>query len=178
MHSSTRTSRAYIGVGSNQGDRLSSIATAAQMLAETPGVCELTCSPIYETQPMGPVGPETFLNAVFELSLRLSPMQLLSRLQEIETELGRRPPRSGARPIDLDLLIYDDLVFQNDVLTIPHPRLTKRAFVLQPLADLAPDICHPESGFCVCELLALLPKPNEIIGRFADPVVIALAHAG
>lgn len=178
MHTSTRTSCAFIGVGSNQGDRLAQIAAAAQMLGESPGICEFVCSPIYETQPIGPVGPETFLNAVFQMFLRISPMQLFSRLQQIEAELGRRPPRAAARPIDLDLLIYDDLVFQNEVLTIPHPRLTQRAFVLRPLADLAPDSCHPESGFSVSELLAFLPEPNEIIGRFADPILIVHAHAG
>jgi len=178
MQTSGHTSRAFVGVGSNQGDRLMMITEAANRLTETPGIAELACSPIYETQPIGPAGPGAFLNAVFQLSLRVSPMQLLRRLQEIETALGRRPPHNGPRPIDLDLLLYDDLVFQNDVLIIPHPRLSKRAFVLQPLADLAPDICHPESGCSVGELLALLPKPNEIIGRFADPIVITHAYAG
>jgi len=171
------TSRAFVGAGSNQGDRMTMIVEAAHLLAETSGVVDLVCSPIYETQPVGPVGPEKFLNAAFQLSLRISPMQLLTRMQEIELSLGRRPPRCGPRPIDLDLLIYDDLVFQNDVLTVPHPRLIKRAFVLQPLADLAPETCHPESGLSVGELLAFLPQPNEIIRRFADPIVIAHANA-
>lgn len=168
-------SRAFIGVGSNQGDRLTKIAEAAQRLSETPGVGELICSPIYETQPLGPAGPATFLNAVFQLLVSSSPMQLLKDMQQIEIALGRRSPRAGPRPIDLDLLIYDDLVFQNDVLIIPHPRMSRRAFVLKPLADLAPETCHPESGLSVGELLALLPEPNEIIGRFADPIVYAYA---
>jgi 2-amino-4-hydroxy-6-hydroxymethyldihydropteridine diphosphokinase len=167
---------AFVGVGSNLGDRLTMITEAAHHLSETPGIAALVCSPIYETQPVGPAGPGNFLNAVFQLSLRVSPMQLLRDLQEIEIALGRCPPHGGPRPIDLDLLIYDDLVLQNDVLTIPHPRLSKRAFVLKPLADLAPDTCHPESGLSVAELLALLPKTNEIIGRFADPIVIAHAY--
>ena len=178
MHNLGHTSRAFVGVGSNQGDRLSMISEAAHGLTETPGIVELICSPIYETRPVGPAGPDTFLNAVFELSLRLSPMQLLRRMQEIETTLGRPSPRSGPRPIDLDLLFYDDLILQNEVLIVPHPRLSKRAFVLQPLTDLAPGTCHPESGLSVGELLALLPQPNEIIGRFADPIAIAHAYAG
>ena len=171
------TSLAFVGAGSNQGDRMTMIADAAHRLAETSGIVDLVCSPIYETQPVGPVGPGTFLNAAFQLSLRISPMQLLTRMQQIELALGRRRPHCGPRPIDLDLLIYDDLVFQNDVLTVPHPRLIKRAFVLQPLADLAPEICHPESGLSVGELLAFLPQPTEIIRRFADPIMIACANA-
>jgi 2-amino-4-hydroxy-6-hydroxymethyldihydropteridine diphosphokinase len=172
------TSLAFIGVGSNQGDRLTLIADAAELLAQSPGIDDLVCSPIYETRPIGPAGPGTFLNAAFGLSLRVSPIQLLTRMQEIEAALGRRPPRGGPRPIDLDLLLYDDLVIESELLTIPHPRLCVRAFVLQPLSDLAPDVCHPESGFSISELLALLPAPNEIIGRFADAIEIAPAHAG
>jgi 7,8-dihydro-6-hydroxymethylpterin-pyrophosphokinase len=105
------------------------------------------------------------------LTVRLTPMRLFRALQQIESDLGRRPPRAGPRPIDLDLLFYDDLVFQNDVLTIPHPRAHRRAFVLCPLADLAPEFCHPEIGFSAEELLRGLPKENEVVGRVSELVL-------
>jgi 2-amino-4-hydroxy-6-hydroxymethyldihydropteridine diphosphokinase len=131
----------------------------------------LESSPVYETLPVGPTGPGHFLNAVFMLTVRLSPMRLFRRLEQIESDLGRRPPRAGPRPIDLDLLFYDDLVFQNEVLTVPHPRVHCRAFVLRPLADLAPGLCHPETGFSVQELLNGLPSQSEVVGRVSELVL-------
>jgi len=170
-HTPEGVSRAFVGVGSNVGDRLETLRAAADRIAVTPGVLTLDSAPVYETLPIGPVGATHFLNTVFLLTVRLSPMRLFRRLQDIETELGRRPPRSGPRPIDLDLLFYDDLVFQSEVLTIPHPRLHRRAFVLQPMADLAPEFCHPEFGYSVKELLADLPESNEMVGRVSELVL-------
>ncbi|MEW5875621.1 MAG: 2-amino-4-hydroxy-6-hydroxymethyldihydropteridine diphosphokinase [Candidatus Zixiibacteriota bacterium] len=158
-----RASRAFIGVGSNLGDRLENLRRAAAALLESAGVDSLVCSPIYETCPVGPVGPSNFLNAVFELRVHLSPRQLLRRLLEVEDALGRRSPRSGPRTIDLDLLFYDDLAFQSGDLVVPHPRLIHREFVLRPLVDLAPDLCHPECGSSAAELLDALVTRGEII---------------
>jgi len=162
---------AFIGVGSNVGDREDALRAAAQRIAATPGVLTLISSPVYETLPVGPAGPGRFLNAVFRVIVRLSPMALFGRLQEIEAELGRRPPRTGPRPIDLDLLFYDDLVLQNETLTVPHPRAHLRSFVLKPLADLAPDFCHPELGLSVRELLSALSHPNEIVGCVSEDIL-------
>lgn len=169
-----RPSRAFVGVGSNVGDRLATIRHAVTSLTESQGVDSLICSPLYETRPVGPVGPSLFLNAVIELQVHLSPRQLLRRLQEIEAALGRRPPRSGPRPIDLDLLFFDDLVFQNGDLIVPHPRLTQREFVLRPLRDLAPEFCHPECGTSVSELLEALGSRNEIIQTWPESLTLAL----
>jgi 7,8-dihydro-6-hydroxymethylpterin-pyrophosphokinase len=102
-------------------------------------------------------------------------MALLEQLQVIEAELGRRPPRSGPRPIDLDLLFYDDLVLRTESLIIPHPRAHLRSFVLKPLADLAPCFCHPELGLPVRDLLEGLSEPSEILGRVSAEY--ALEHA-
>jgi len=165
-----RASRAFIGVGSNLGDRLENLRLAAIALLESAGVDSLVCSPIYETRPVGPVGPSNFLNAVFELRVHLSPRQLLRRLLEVEDALGRCSPRSGPRTIDLDLLFYDDLAFQSGDLVVPHPRLTNREFVLRPLADIAPDLCHPECGASVAELLDALVPRGEIIQPWPEPL--------
>lgn len=158
-----RASRAFIGVGSNQGDRMESIRRAAVALAESDGIELVATSPVYETKPVGPVGPALFLNCVLELDVHLSPRQLLHQMQEIEEQLGRRPPRNGPRPIDLDLLFYDDLVFSSGDLIVPHPRMTQREFVLRPLADLVPEMCHPECGKSVSELLELSAGHGEVI---------------
>jgi 2-amino-4-hydroxy-6-hydroxymethyldihydropteridine diphosphokinase len=156
---------AFIGAGSNVGNREELLRTAAQRIAATKGVLNLICSPVYETLPVGLAGPDRFLNAVFQVNVRLSPMALLERMQLIEAELGRRPPRSGPRPIDLDLLFYDDLVMRTESLVLPHPRAHLRSFVLMPLADLAPAFCHPELGLSVRDLLEGLSGPSEILGR-------------
>ncbi|MEW5702465.1 MAG: 2-amino-4-hydroxy-6-hydroxymethyldihydropteridine diphosphokinase [Candidatus Zixiibacteriota bacterium] len=179
MGAPSSTGQAFIGVGSNIGDRLEHINRAAELLCRTDGVRTLISAPIYKTRPVGPAGPGNFYNTVFRLTVALSPCQLWRRLQEIEVALGRPPVRTpghvGARTIDLDLLLYDDLIIQNEDLTVPHPRLCQRAFVLVPLCDLAPDFCCPESGLSIRELLAQLPPSIELIGRVADPVTVDIS---
>lgn len=165
------TGLAFIGVGSNVGDREENLARAARQIMEIPGVVSLDSSPVYETIAVGDAGPDNFLNAVFRLSVRISPTALFEHLQAIEANLGRRPPRSGPRPIDLDLLFYDDLVLQTETLTVPHPRLHVRAFVLRPLADLAPGFCHPELHSTVTELLAALEDSNEVLGQIGGELI-------
>jgi 2-amino-4-hydroxy-6-hydroxymethyldihydropteridine diphosphokinase len=172
----------YIGVGSNLGDRIYFLTEAGRCLLDSPGVKGLQSAPVYETSPVGPSGPGNFLNTVFQLDVCLSPQQLLRIVQHIEVLLGR--PRAtqaggvgariGARTIDLDILLFDDLVFQNDELVVPHPHLHQREFVLRPLADLAPDYMHPELDLSVRELLAALPASEQILGVFADS--LSLAH--
>ncbi len=167
-----RPSRAYIGVGSNLGDRLSMISEAAQRLANHKCVVEIASAPVYETVPVGDAGAEHFYNTVFAIDVCLTPMGLLQALQEIEAELGRPvAPRGssigtrlGPRTIDLDLLFFEDLVFQNDELTIPHPFLQQREFVLRPLCDLAPALCHPELGLSMLDLLNALPPSSTVLG--------------
>jgi len=176
-----RPSRVYIGVGSNLGDRMMYLTEAANCLLDAPGVKSLKSAPIYETKPVGPAGPGNFLNTVFAVDVCLSPQQLLRIMQHIEVLLGRprathggAGSRIGSRTIDLDLLFYDDLVFQNDELVVPHPHLHEREFVLRPLADLAPEYTHPESDLTVRELLAALPASEQIMGVVADS--LSLAH--
>jgi 2-amino-4-hydroxy-6-hydroxymethyldihydropteridine diphosphokinase len=161
--------RAYIGLGSNAGDRLGSLRDAIAALDATDDVRVLRTSPVYATEPVGPSQPD-FLNAVAEIETTLSARGLLGELKRIEAGLGRTSrERWGPREIDLDLLLYGGRVIQEDGLRVPHPELTGRAFVLVPLADLAPDEVVP-GAVTVGELLGRLDRsgvrPHE--GRLPD----------
>ncbi len=132
----------YIALGTNLGDRLANLRDAIDVLA--PDVRVLHKSTIYETPPWGYTDQPAFLNMVVEAETGLHPRALLGYLKKREDELGRvKNFRYGPRHIDLDILFYDDLVLDEENLQIPHPRLHERAFVLVPLADLAPELVHP-----------------------------------
>jgi 2-amino-4-hydroxy-6-hydroxymethyldihydropteridine diphosphokinase len=129
--------RVYLGLGSNVGDRAANLWNAVHLLGSTPGVQLRRLSPLYETEPVGPVAQPQFINAVAEAEVRCDPLQLLVAAKGIEERLGRTPgPRWGPRVIDLDILLYGRLQLTTERLTIPHPELWNRRFVLQPLADL------------------------------------------
>jgi 2-amino-4-hydroxy-6-hydroxymethyldihydropteridine diphosphokinase len=132
---------AFVGLGSNLGDRDVSIRRAIEGMALLPGTTVERVSSLYETLPWGGVAQGAFLNAVVQLRTSLAPDMLLSELLALEDKLGRtRVVRWGPRVIDLDLLLYDDLELYTDTLQVPHPRLTERAFALVPLAEIAPDV--------------------------------------
>lgn len=122
-------------------------------------------SPFYETEPVGGVPQDHFYNAVARLATGLEPLELLDALKRIEKEVFRRVPSGhwGPRSMDLDILLYGELVFSSERLTIPHPRLAERRFVLQPLADLAPDLVHPSLGRSISELLASLAATGKVV---------------
>jgi len=132
----------YLGLGTNLGERMVNLAQALSLLP--PAVTVLRCSPVYETPPWGFADQPAFLNMVCEVESDLQPLALLERLKALEEKMGReKTVRYGPRLIDLDILFYADLVYKDDRLEIPHPRLAERAFVLAPLADLAPEFRHP-----------------------------------
>ena len=139
-------SDAFIGLGANLGDRALHIERACAEIAALPRTTLVARSPLYATAPVGATGGE-YLNAVVRVRTELAPLELLHALQAIETRHGRVRPFAGApRTLDLDLLLYDDLVLASDELTVPHPRLHERAFVLVPLADIAPERTIPGKG--------------------------------
>jgi 2-amino-4-hydroxy-6-hydroxymethyldihydropteridine diphosphokinase len=149
--------RAYVGVGSNLGDRWGYLALAARSLRATPRVAVVRASRVYDAEPVGPPQPR-YLNAVLELETALPPEALLARLAEVEASAGRRRDvRWGARTLDLDLLLQGELVVAGPDLIVPHPRLAARRFALAPLAELCPERVVPGTGATVAALLAAAP---------------------
>ncbi len=154
--------RAYIGVGSNLGDRWAHLALAARRLREAPRASLLRASRVWDTAPVGPPQPR-YLNAVLELEADVAAPGLLALLLEIEAAAGRKrgPVRWSARSLDLDLLLYGDAVIRRPDLVVPHPHLVARRFVLAPLAELAADLIVPCTGRTVAQLLAAAP-PDDL----------------
>ncbi len=138
--------RVFVGLGANLGDAQATVALAVKALGELPQTRLVALSPLYRSAPVDAQGPD-FVNAVAELRTGLTPLELLQALQGIEQAHGReRPHRHAPRTLDLDLLLYGQRVVSEPGLTVPHPRLHERAFVLRPLADLAPEVEHPRLG--------------------------------
>ena len=136
-------STAYIGIGSNLGNREENCKKAITLLIEN-GVKVTKLSSIVETEPWGVRNQPEFINMAIKIETGLKPYELLGLLKNIESAVGRIPgPRWGARVIDLDILLYDDLVMKTADLEIPHPLISEREFVLKPLAEIAPDKIHP-----------------------------------
>lgn len=144
----------YLGIGSNLGDRGEHLNRARSLL-QAPDLQIARASSIYETEPRDLVNQPWFLNQVLEARTTLFPRQLLARAKKIEQEMGRkRTIVNGPRIIDIDILLYADSVLKTDGLEIPHPRLPERRFVLEPLAELAPDLRHPVTKKTIRDLLA------------------------
>jgi 2-amino-4-hydroxy-6-hydroxymethyldihydropteridine diphosphokinase len=149
----------YLSLGSNLGDRLVNLRTAISLLP--PNVKPLTQSSVYETEPWGFTDQPDFLNLVIKANTGLDPHSLFKYIKGIEVSMGRQETvRFGPRMIDLDILFYDDLILDLPELTIPHPRLTERAFVLIPLAEIAPDFVHP----CFQKTIHQLKSSVDITG--------------
>src|SRR5438067_9389317 len=144
---------AYLGLGSNMGDREAHLEAGVEAIGRLHGTRVLRRSPLYESEPWGPVEQPNYLNMVVEVATALPPEELLHLCKEIEKEQGRVPgERWGPRPLDIDILLYDDRHIHTESLTVPHPRMWERAFVLLPLADLAPALRGPD-GRSIMELL-------------------------
>ncbi|HMF20139.1 MAG TPA: 2-amino-4-hydroxy-6-hydroxymethyldihydropteridine diphosphokinase [Gemmataceae bacterium] len=168
---------AYIALGSNLGDRHANLDEAVRLLRDKPGLQIVHVSSYFETTPVGgPAGQNAYVNAAAEIKTDMTPRQLLETLLEVEQVLGR--VRSGERnlprTLDLDLLLYDKVVQSDAELTLPHPRLHERWFVLAPLAEIAPELVHPVLGRSMRELLNYLPESaggplpgRELTGRRA-----------
>ncbi len=152
----------YLALGTNLGNRILNFRAALSLLSSD---CEwVAVSRVFETPPWGFADQPPFLNMVVQARTRLGPESLLGKLKQVEVQVGReRTFRWGPRVIDLDILFYDDLVLDLPGLTIPHKRLHERAFVLVPLADIAPALVHPALGKTVSELLASVDTSGIVV---------------
>jgi len=160
----------YIGLGSNLGDRVANLREAVHRLGAIISIEQV--SRLYVAAPLGYVRDDAYINAALHGRTTMTPMDLLGMMQAIEVAMGRRPGvQFGPRPIDLDLLFYDSIQMETYKLTIPHPRLPQRAFVLKPLVDIAPNLMHPMLYYTVSELLADTEDANQV--QIYDP-----HHAG
>ncbi|MEM7029372.1 MAG: 2-amino-4-hydroxy-6-hydroxymethyldihydropteridine diphosphokinase [Chloroflexota bacterium] len=150
---SNKKSQVAIALGSNLGDSLANLENAVTLLDQTDGIRLLQCSSWYRSKAMGPPQPD-YLNGCVVFETTLTPQALLARLQAIEHQFHRtRSIHWGPRTLDLDLVLFDDLVLKDPVLTIPHPGLPERSFVLAPLAEIAPGWIDPISGETITDLL-------------------------
>jgi 2-amino-4-hydroxy-6-hydroxymethyldihydropteridine diphosphokinase len=146
----------YIGIGSNLGDREKNCSRSIDLLGKN-GIVIRQKSSLYETVPWGSRDQPLFLNMVIKVETELKPQELLELLKNVEIEVGReKSSRWGPRAIDLDILLYDDITLNEETLTIPHPYLHERDFVLIPFCEIAPDIKHPVLQSTMRELLQML----------------------
>ncbi len=150
----------YLGLGSNMGDRQGNLKKALELLSQRMEVGEV--SSVYDTDPVGDVNQPRYLNMVCRVTTGLTPPGLLLVLKGIEQRMGRTGNSFLPRPIDLDILLYGDQVIGTPDLTIPHPRMTERAFVLVPFAEIAPGQVHPPSGKTIKELLEQLGEVKGV----------------
>jgi 2-amino-4-hydroxy-6-hydroxymethyldihydropteridine diphosphokinase len=154
-----------LALGSNVGDRLDHLRKAVTAIASCIDVTAI--SSVYETAPAYVTDQPAFLNATLIGTTKIEPLALLWTLKDIENELGRTPTfRYGPRVIDIDIIFYGNAVFEMAELTLPHPRVHERDFVLRPLSEIEPSLTHPKTGQTVTEMLALLPSsPMTLLGK-------------
>ncbi|TLN06274.1 2-amino-4-hydroxy-6-hydroxymethyldihydropteridine diphosphokinase [bacterium] len=157
-------STVLVAIGGNVGDVAKTLKSAVEAIDRLGGVRVLAASPLYRTAPVGgPAGQPAFLNGAISLETSLAPRELMAALLEIEKRHGRvREVQDGPRTVDLDMLLWDNLTLDDEMVLLPHPRLHQRAFVLKPLADIAPTALHPAFKKTVAELLADLGAPEGI----------------
>ena len=158
---------AAIALGSNMGDRLGNLRQAVHLL-ENQRIRVTTRSDVFETNPVGVENQKRFLNACILVQTDLSPLELLAETQRVETQLGRtRDVRWGPRTIDLDILLFGEMVVNEKTLVIPHPRMTERAFVLVPLAQICPGRIHPGTGETIGVLSERIRREDRSMQRIA-----------
>lgn len=157
--------RIFIGIGSNLGNRRAHYQKALERLAALPNTHIVKASSLYESEPHGDA-KNWYINGVVEIETEFTPPQLLRRLQRIELDMGRKRTAQtrkwASRKIDLDLLLFDSQTIDSRTLTVPHPEMHTRRFVLLPLSELAPHLTHPRFGVTIVELLAAVNDPKKV----------------
>jgi 2-amino-4-hydroxy-6-hydroxymethyldihydropteridine diphosphokinase len=159
---------AYVGLGSNVGDKADNCRKGIAAIGETEGCMVDAQSPLYETEPVYLESQDWFINGVIRIRTELEPEALFAQLKAIEHAMGRRPggARFGPRILDLDILFYDDRILREGLLQIPHPYLHERRFVLRPLCDIAPELVHPVIGRNIESLLYDLNDEGKKVVRY------------
>ena len=161
--------KVYLGLGSNMGDKQANMAQALKLLP--PEVIVVQVSYLYESEPVGNKDQPWFLNAAACGFTDLNPLRLLEHVKRIEEQIGRLLSfRNAPRPIDIDILFYGDESMETESLTIPHPRIPERAFVLAPMAELEPDYLHPTRNQTMAEMLSAIPEPEKVWRRKWSPL--------
>jgi len=163
------TDSAFLGLGSNVGDRLATLQRAVDLLGEEPSIMPTRCSRVWETRPVGGPPQPDFLNVVIRVAVDLSALDLLAACHRVEAVLGRvREVRWGPRTIDIDVLLFDAVAIDTPDLIVPHPRMRERAFVLMPLLDVEPDPRMPDGS----RLVDVRSGPGSVGGvwPFAPPL--------
>jgi len=157
----------YLGLGSNKGDRLGNMRSALKLLAPYMEIAKV--SRVYESLPMYKEDQDLFLNIALNGRTQLAPKELFDRVKEVEKAVGRtEAERNGPREIDIDILLYDDLVHQSEELEIPHPRIQERLFVMVPLEEIAPAATHPIHDKLIVEMREELGSIGEMIWEIED----------
>ncbi len=161
-------SRVFLSIGSNLGDRVENCRKAIERVSDASEITFVRVSPFYETSPWGVSDQPEFVNCAVEVKTALAPRKLLETLKKIETAIGRKAgTRWRARLIDLDIILYKDMIIEEQGLVIPHPYAHERGFVLVPLADIAPEVVHPVFKRSISELLLEL-KDAGFVKRLED----------
>lgn len=156
---------AYLGLGSNVGERLEQLESAIKILDNVEGVQVSQISSVYETEPVGYVDQTNFLNLCVEVKTELTPQQLLQQCFYTEQQLHRvRDIRWGPRTLDVDILLYEDEIIEEENLIVPHPRMRERAFVLTPLSDIAADVVEPRTQLSISELVI----PDDTVKKYKE----------
>jgi 2-amino-4-hydroxy-6-hydroxymethyldihydropteridine diphosphokinase len=162
----TETVTVYLGIGSNMGEREDNLGRALDLLSQRMRMGKV--SSIYDTEPLGNTNQPRFLNMVCQVFTRLAPEGLLALVKGIESKMGRYGRSGEPRPIDIDILLYGEEVVETPELVIPHPRMEERAFVLVPLAEIAPALVHPVSGKTIKELKEAIKEVQGVFKWEAD----------
>lgn len=156
---------AYLGLGSNVGDRLEQLESAIKILDNADGVQVSQISPVYETEPVGYVEQPYFLNLCIEVKTILTPQKLLQQCFYTEHQLHRvRDVRWGPRTLDVDILLYENEIIEEETLTVPHPRMRERAFVLTPLNDIAANVVEPHTQLSIADLVI----PDDTVKKYKE----------